>query len=68
MGIATVVGVLGMGRVSRAPADRLAKVRGLRADGIDARMYTGAYRVGPRRALQSDAAAARCPVPGGPAP
>ena len=47
MGIATVVGVLGTDSVSRSPADLLAKVRGLRAEGIDAYMYTGAYRVPP---------------------
>lgn len=47
MGIATVVGVLGTDSVSRSPADVLAKVRGLRADGIAAYMYTGAYRVPP---------------------
>ena len=47
MGIATVVGVLGTDSVSRSPADLLAKVRGLRAEGIDAWMYTGAYRVPP---------------------
>lgn len=47
LGIGTVVGVLGTDSVSRAPADLLAKARGLRADGIDAYMYTGAYRVPP---------------------
>jgi beta-aspartyl-dipeptidase (metallo-type) len=47
MGIGTVVGVLGTDSVSRSPADVLAKVRGLRADGIAAYMYTGAYRVPP---------------------
>jgi beta-aspartyl-dipeptidase (metallo-type) len=47
MGIGTVVGVLGTDSVSRSPADLLAGVRGLRADGIDAYMYTGAYRVPP---------------------
>ena len=47
MGIGTVVGVLGTDSVGRSPADLLAKVRGLRADGIDAYMYTGAYRVPP---------------------
>lgn len=46
-GIATVVGVLGTDSVSRSPADLLARVRDLRADGIDAYMYTGAYRVPP---------------------
>ena len=46
-GIGTVVGVLGTDSVSRSPADLLATVRDLRADGIDARMYTGAYRVPP---------------------
>jgi len=46
-GIGTVVGVLGTDSVSRSPADLLAKVRDLRADGIDAYMYTGAYRVPP---------------------
>ncbi len=46
-GIGTVVGVLGTDSVSRSPADLLAKVRGLRAEGIDAYMYTGAYRVPP---------------------
>lgn len=47
MGIATVVGVLGTDSVSRSPADLLARVRGLRAEGLDAYMYTGAYRVPP---------------------
>src|SRR5699024_9240253 len=47
MGIGTVVGVLGTDSVSRSPADLLAKVRSLRADGIAAYMYTGAYRVPP---------------------
>lgn len=47
MGIATVVGVLGTDSISRSPADLLAKVRGLRAQGIAAYMYTGAYRVPP---------------------
>ncbi|MDN5870569.1 MAG: beta-aspartyl-peptidase [Nitrococcus sp.] len=46
-GIGTVVGVLGTDSVSRSPADLLAKVRGLRAEGIAAYMYTGAYRVPP---------------------
>ena len=47
MGIATVVGVLGTDGISRSPADLLAKVRGLVAEGISAYMYTGAYRVPP---------------------
>ncbi|GAA5174762.1 beta-aspartyl-peptidase [Modicisalibacter zincidurans] len=47
MGIGTVVGVLGTDSVSRSPADLLAKVRGLRAEGIAAYLYTGAYRVPP---------------------
>ncbi|KPQ24470.1 MAG: beta-aspartyl peptidase [Halomonas sp. HL-48] len=47
MGIGTVVGVLGTDSISRSPADLLAKVRGLRAEGISAYMYTGAYRVPP---------------------
>ncbi len=47
MGIATVVGVLGTDSVSRSPADLLAAVRDLRADGVCAYMYTGAYRVPP---------------------
>lgn len=47
MGIGTVVGVLGTDSISRSPADLLAKVRGLKADGISAFMYTGAYRVPP---------------------
>ncbi|HEX6141199.1 MAG TPA: hypothetical protein VFZ01_00650, partial [Geminicoccaceae bacterium] len=46
-GITTIVGVLGTDGISRSPADLLAKVRGLRAEGIDAYMYTGAYRVPP---------------------
>lgn len=46
-GIATVVGVLGTDSISRSPADLLAKVRGLRAEGVAAYMYTGAYRVPP---------------------
>jgi beta-aspartyl-dipeptidase (metallo-type) len=46
-GIATVVGILGTDSISRSPADLLAKVRGLRAEGIAAYMYTGAYRVPP---------------------
>ncbi|GEN28182.1 isoaspartyl dipeptidase [Halovibrio variabilis] len=47
MGIGTVVGVLGTDSISRSPADLLAKVRGLKAEGISAYMYTGAYRVPP---------------------
>ena len=47
MGIGTVVGVLGTDSISRSPADLLAKVRGLRAEGIAAYLYTGAYRVPP---------------------
>ncbi|SHF68450.1 beta-aspartyl-dipeptidase (metallo-type) [Modicisalibacter ilicicola DSM 19980] len=47
MGIGTVVGVLGTDGISRSPADLLAKVRGLRAEGVSAYMYTGAYRVPP---------------------
>ncbi|MGM0858294.1 MAG: beta-aspartyl-peptidase [Pseudomonadota bacterium] len=47
MGIGTVVGVLGTDSISRSPADLLAKVRGLRAEGIAAYMYTGAYRIPP---------------------
>ena len=46
-GIGTVVGVLGTDSISRSPADLLARARDLRADGIDAYMYTGAYRVPP---------------------
>lgn len=46
-GIGTVVGVLGTDGISRSPADLLAAVRGLRADGLSAYMYTGAYRVPP---------------------
>ncbi len=47
MGIGTVVGVLGTDGISRSPADLLAKVRGLRDEGIAAYMYTGSYRVPP---------------------
>ncbi len=47
MGIGTVVGVLGTDGISRSLADLLAKVRGLRAEGIAAYMYTGSYRVPP---------------------
>lgn len=47
MGIGTVVGVLGTDGISRSPADLLAKVRGLKEEGISAYMYTGAYRVPP---------------------
>jgi beta-aspartyl-dipeptidase (metallo-type) len=47
MGIGTVVGVLGTDSISRSPADLLAKVRGLKAEGIAAYMYTGAYRLPP---------------------
>ncbi len=47
MGIGTVVGVLGTDGISRSPADLLAKVRGLKAEGIAAYMYTGSYRVPP---------------------
>ncbi len=46
-GIGTVVGVLGTDGISRSPADLLAAVRGLRAQGVDAYMYTGSYRVPP---------------------
>ncbi|MGO1345368.1 MAG: beta-aspartyl-peptidase, partial [Chromohalobacter japonicus] len=45
MGIGTVVGVLGTDSISRSPADLLAAVRGLAADGLSTYMYTGAYRV-----------------------
>lgn len=47
MGIGTIVGVLGTDSISRSPADLLAKVRDLKAEGVDAYMYTGAYRVPP---------------------
>ncbi len=47
MGIGTVVGVLGTDSISRSPADLLASVRGLAAEGLTAYMYTGAYRVPP---------------------
>jgi len=47
MGIGSVVGVLGTDGVSRTPGDLLAAVRGLRAAGLGAWMYTGAYRVPP---------------------
>lgn len=46
-GVGTVVGVLGTDSISRSPADLLAKVRALRAEGIAAYMYTGAYRIPP---------------------
>jgi beta-aspartyl-dipeptidase (metallo-type) len=46
-GIGTVVGVLGTDSLSRSPADLLARARDLRAEGIDAYLYTGAYRVPP---------------------
>lgn len=46
-GITTIVGVLGTDGISRSPADLLAKVRALRDAGIDAYMYTGAYRIPP---------------------
>lgn len=46
-GIGTVVGVLGTDSISRSPADLLAKVRALRAEGVAAYMYTGAYRTPP---------------------
>ncbi|MCI0510787.1 beta-aspartyl-dipeptidase (metallo-type) [Chromohalobacter marismortui] len=45
MGIGTLVGVLGTDSISRSPADLLAAVRGLAAEGLAAYMYTGAYRV-----------------------
>ncbi len=46
-GFTAIVGVLGTDSISRSPADLLAKVRGLRDEGIDAYMYTGTYRVPP---------------------
>ncbi len=45
--ITTVIGILGVDSVSRSPADLLAKVRDLKSAGINAWMYTGAYRVPP---------------------
>ncbi|HLI11171.1 MAG TPA: beta-aspartyl-peptidase [Alphaproteobacteria bacterium] len=46
-GFTTIVGLLGTDSISRSPADLLAKTRGLREQGIEAYMYTGAYRVPP---------------------
>lgn len=46
-GITTVVGLLGTDSVSRSLANLLAKVRGLKEEGVSAYMYTGAYRVPP---------------------
>jgi beta-aspartyl-dipeptidase (metallo-type) len=46
-GITTIVGVLGTDGINRSPAELLAKVRKLRAEGVEAYMYTGAYRVPP---------------------
>lgn len=46
-GITAIVGVLGTDSVGRSLGDLLGKVRSLSARGVDAYMYTGAYRVPP---------------------
>jgi beta-aspartyl-dipeptidase (metallo-type) len=46
-GITTVIGILGFDSISRSPADLLAKTLDIKAAGINAWMYTGAYRVPP---------------------
>ncbi len=44
-GITTVVGVLGTDSITRTPEALLAKVKALRAEGLSAWMYTGAYHL-----------------------
>jgi len=44
-GITTVVGVLGTDAITRSPEALLAKVKGLRAQGLTAYMYTGSYHL-----------------------
>lgn len=44
-GITTVVGVLGTDAITRSPESLLAKIKGLRAQGLTAYMYTGSYHV-----------------------
>ena len=44
-GITTAVGVLGTDSITRSPEALLAKVKALRAEGISAWMYTGAYHL-----------------------
>lgn len=46
-GITTVVGCLGLDATTRVPAALLAKVKGLREEGISAHMYTGHYGIPP---------------------
>ncbi len=44
-GITTAVGVLGTDSITRTPEALLAKVKALRAEGLSAWMYTGAYHL-----------------------
>jgi len=44
-GITTVVGVLGTDAITRSPEALLAKVKGLRVQGLTAFMYTGSYHL-----------------------
>ncbi len=44
-GITTVVGVLGTDSITRTPEALLAKVKGLRAEGLSTYMYTGGYHL-----------------------
>ena len=46
-GTTTVVGVLGTDAISRTPETLLTKIKGLRAQGLSAYMYTGAYHLPP---------------------
>jgi beta-aspartyl-dipeptidase (metallo-type) len=46
-GITTVIGVLGVDATTRVLPDLLARVKGLKEEGISAWMYTGAYDVPP---------------------
>jgi len=44
-GITTVVGVLGTDAITRSPEALLAKIKGLRAQGLTVYMYTGSYHL-----------------------
>src|SRR3982751_4350406 len=46
-GITTVVGVLGVDATTRPPISLLAKVKGLREEGMTAYLYTGHYGIPP---------------------
>lgn len=46
-GVTTVVGCLGTDGITRTPAALLMKARGIEAEGLTARVYTGSYQVPP---------------------